>query len=289
MEKFVKMERRFNTDLAIEFDKNNTKFFCEEFIEENFDCCSVIRQSIINNQTGEKNRFITVYFDKKALFDKYVNRFIAETVVNELCDILTVLKSKDIKELSYLVVGLGNVELTADAIGPLAVRRIGVTRHMSCSDKILPAVSAIAPNVLSKTGIEAVDVIKSIADRIEADILIVIDSLAAKSCDRLGCTLQITNCGISPGSGIGNLRRSIDEKSIGCPVISIGLPTVVDSATLVLDTLEMAGIDDVSDDLLKVLKESKSFFVAPKESDEITKYASELIAESLNILFGVDS
>ena len=157
------------------------------------------------------------------------------------------------------------------------------------SDKSLPTVSAIAPSVLSKTGIESVDVIKSIVDRIGADIVIVIDSLAAKSCDRLGCTVQITDSGISPGSGIGNLRMAINEITVGCPIISIGLPTVVDSATLVLDTLELAGIEGVSDNLLKVLRKSKSFFVAPKECDKITECAANLLASSLNALFGLYS
>ena len=206
-----------------------------------------------------------------------------------------VCKRKCIKDCSVLVAGLGNAEIVVDAIGPISAKKLTVTRHIkfmseSCfTNKNMCSVSAIAPGVLSQTGIETVELIKGAAKSIHPDVVIAIDSLSARSVERLGTTIQISDNGISPGTGIGNMRKAINAENIGCPVIAIGVPTVVSSSTLVIDMLEAAGVSEISDELMSVLKENKKFFVTPKECDEITKSAAELISSALDMVFGMHS
>ena len=139
--------------------------------------------------------------------------------------------------------------------------------------------------MLCQTGIETVEIVNSIVKSINPDVVIAIDALAARRLDRLGTTIQITDNGIKPGTGIGNFRKAIKEENIGCPVISIGVPTVVSSSTLVVDMLEAAGVDAVGDELMMVLKNNKNFFVTPKDCDAIAVSSAELIAMALNKLF----
>lgn len=143
--------------------------------------------------------------------------------------------------------GLGNRYIASDAIGPLAVRDITVTRHIKELDPALfgslgsATVSAIAPGVIRQTGIEAVEIIRGAAENVSPGLIIAIDALAAKSIDRLAVTVQLSDTGIAPGSGIGNARKAIDRATLGIPVISVGVPTVVDSSTLIYDMLNLAG------------------------------------------------
>ena len=285
------MQRNYNSDLALENYKNETNhdYKSISYSENDLDYCKILKQVILNNHTNEKNSYVTISFDKITLLDEFTLNMISEVIAKEAYKIVSrFIKENKIQRTSFMLAGLGNPELTADAVGPLAVQYTNITRHLPISDDPFPNVSAIAPNVLSKTGIETVEILKAIADRINADIVIAIDSLAAKSCNRLGCTVQISDAGIMPGSGIGNERKAINYKTVGRPVISIGVPTVVDSATLVLDALEKGGISNISDTLISVLKSGKSFFVTPKESDNITRIASKLIAEGLNQMFGIN-
>ncbi len=193
-----------------------------------------------------------------------------------------------------LVVGLGNPDMTADAIGPLTVRRLHVTRHLKDYDKSLYAalgcceLSAIAPGVLGQTGMEAGALIQAAISHVHPDLLVVIDALAAQSCDRLATTLQFSDSGIAPGSGVGNHRMAIDRETMGCPVISMGIPTVVDSATLVYDALEKGGMNNrLSSELQKILENGKSFFVSPKDADEITNVSCRILSKAINQAFGV--
>ncbi|MBE6574125.1 MAG: GPR endopeptidase [Ruminococcaceae bacterium] len=194
---------------------------------------------------------------------------------------------------SILVVGLGNRSITSDALGPKAVDKLLVTRHLrSLAPELFESIShreisALCPGVVGQTGIETFELIRGATESVKPDLVIAIDALAARSVDRLASTVQISDSGIAPGSGIGNRRRSINKGSLGVPVLALGIPTVVDSATLVYDALERAGIVKIDDSLTKVLENSKSFFVSLKESDTAVEESAHLLSEALNTLFSL--
>ena len=144
---------------------------------------------------------------------------------------------------SVLVAGLGNAQMTPDAIGPKSTEHILVTRHLGETPvfSALAAVSVLTPGVLGRTGIESLDLVRGAVRAVQPDALIVIDALASRSLARLCTTVQLSDTGIVPGSGVGNHRCALDEKTVGVPVFAIGVPTVVDAATLTLDVLEDAG------------------------------------------------
>lgn len=206
--------------------------------------------------------------------------------------LVSITKKKINRSFSVLVVGLGNAEITPDAIGPLTVSKLTVTRHInSISNDMFNklgqcTVSAIAPGVLAQTGIETLEIIRGAVNSISPDAVIAVDALAARSCDRLGSTVQISNVGITPGSGIGNLRKAINQKNLGIPVIALGVPTVVDSSTLVYDALQKAGIESPPR-LREILDNERGFFVSPKEGDVISKSVSLLLSHSLDSAFCV--
>ncbi len=187
-------------------------------------------------------------------------------------------------EGTVLVVGVGNGDMTADALGPLTAGNIFVTRHideelqreMGFCQK-LRSVCAVSTSVLGKTGIESCEYIESLCRKIKPQWVITVDALAAGSVKRLGTTVQMSNTGISPGSGIGNARKRIDEKLLGVPVIAIGVPTVVDTLNLVK---EYSGLSDET--LEKSSEEFQPLIVAPKDIDVLVKNAAYLIALALN-------
>ncbi len=193
---------------------------------------------------------------------------------------------------SMLVAGLGNRFITADALGPLAVKGISVTRHIKTVSPALYdrigygcEISAIAPGVVGQTGIETLELIKGAAEKISPSLIIVIDALASRSVDRLAQTVQLSNSPIAPGSGIGNKRQVLSKETLGCPVIAIGAPTVVDSSTLVYDALGKAGIEDIDASLKEVLDNGKNFMVSLKDSDVAVSELARLIAHSINLAF----
>lgn len=193
--------------------------------------------------------------------------------------------------LSVFVAGLGNADLTPDAIGPQTVRRLTATRHLRQYEGELyravgcSALSAMSPGVLGQTGIETSELLRGAVNAIHPDVIIAIDALTARSCDRLCATVQLSDTGIEPGSGVGNHRRAITQRSMGVPVIALGVPTVVNSATLVWDALNEAEIDQTDPRLQKVLETGKSFFVSPKESDLICKSVAKLFARAIGLAF----
>ena len=211
-----------------------------------------------------------------------------------------------------LVVGLGNWNVTPDALGPSVVEKIYVTRHLKAMypDKIGPGfrdVCAIAPGVLGLTGIETGEIIIGIVQRIRPDIVIAIDALAARSLRRLNTTIQISDTGIYPGSGVGNKREGVTRENLGIPVIALGVPTVVDAATLtgdvldlliraaeseakipwdikvMLSALEKFSLEDKKQLIKEVLNpEVGVLMVTPKEVDRLLKDISDLLANGLN-------
>lgn len=211
---------------------------------------------------------------------------------------------------TVLVVGLGNWNVTPDALGPKVVSKLMVTRHLlqyvpEEVDQGVRAVCAISPGVLGITGIETGEIVRGIVDRIRPDCIIAIDALASRKLDRVNTTIQIADTGISPGSGVGNKRMDISRETLGVPVIAIGVPTVVDAATIANDT-----IDKVIDALIDKSPENNQFYsilknmdrdekyamiqqvldpytgnliVTPKETDEVVDRISKVIANGLNI------
>ena len=194
-----------------------------------------------------------------------------------------------------LAVGLGNVHLTADAIGPETVRRLTVTRHLRAYDEALFSalgcceLSALAPGVLAQTGMEAGELIRPAVELVRPDLLIAVDALAARSCERLASTVQLSDGGIAPGAGIGNRRMPITRETMGCPVLGVGVPTVVDSSTLVWDALERAGMTEgaLPRELRAVLENGRSFVVSTKDSDEVVELACRMLARAIDLAFGV--
>ncbi len=190
-----------------------------------------------------------------------------------------------------LICGLGNREITSDSVGPLAVRDITVTRHIKGSDaklfELLGAreISAIAPGVVGQTGIETLELVRGAVQNSGPALVVVIDALASRSTDRLAATIQLCDTGLSPGSGIGGLRKAINAETLGVPVIAIGVPTIVDSSTLICDAFEKAGLDDIPRELEQVLENGRSFFVSRGDSDLAVQALSSVIANAINTAF----
>ena len=173
-----------------------------------------------------------------------------------------------------LVVGLGNREVTADAIGPLTVDGLVVTRHYFQEEQMGAAVgkkyrkvSAFVPGVMAQTGMETMELIRGVVEEAKPDVVVAVDALAARSPKRLNTTIQLTDTGISPGAGVGNNRKELNETSLGCPVIAIGVPTVLDAVTIAKE--------EVSEDVA-------AFFVMPRNIDSSVQYVSELLAGGIN-------
>ncbi len=212
-----------------------------------------------------------------------------------------------------LVVGLGNREVTPDALGPDVVSNLHITRHMireygRMSGELAQAgeISAIVPGVMAQTGMETLEIVKGVVGETKPEVVVVIDALAARCTKRLNRTIQITDTGINPGSGVGNHRNAINRETLGIPVIAVGVPTVVDAATIVNDTMEelIAQMDSTADmqrlgGTLGTLNQAEkhqmirelispslnTMFVTPKDIDETVKYLSYTISEGLNLAF----
>lgn len=301
------------TDLAIEAHEMCSKEKAEEtdisgvkVLEEEEDGIFVTVIEITNKQ-GEKElgkpvgKYITIEAPKMKFSDDVGQRacnIIAEKI-RELCRI-----SEDTKTL---VVGLGNDMITPDALGPEVVSQLMVTNHIKTYmeellDENYSSVCAIVPGVLGTTGIETTDIIKGVADKINPHIVICVDALATRSVNRISTTIQISDTGISPGSGVENKREEISQKSIGCKVISIGVPTVVDAATIASDSIDAA--IEKSEELSEILNHTdrreivkkallgseKNMMVTPKDIDLVIKRAAKVVADGINLaLHNADS
>ena len=237
-------------------------------------------------------RYLTVECGRIDRLSASEGRALSHLLAGEIRGTVKRLTHKAIdSRLSVFVAGLGNADLTPDAIGPQTVRRLTATRHLRQYEGELyrmagcSALSALAPGVLGQTGIETSELLRGAVNATHPDVIIVIDALTARSCDRLCATVQLSDTGIEPGSGVGNHRRAITYKSMGVPVIALGVPTVVNSATLVWDALHKAGIEGEDPRLREVLEKGKSFFVSPKESDLICESIAQLFARAIGIAF----
>ena len=304
----------FRTDLALErrdiYQKINKLQQIEgiESTEEQINDNIKVSRVKITNQNGEKaigkpiGNYITIDVKKlKIATDEDIQKT-AETLTSELKKIIDIHTDK---KGEILVVGLGNIYVTPDALGPKVINEIDVTRHIK---KYLPQyldegtriVSAISPGVLGTTGIETVEILKGIVDNINPKLLIVIDALASRSIERISSTIQLSDTGIVPGAGVGNTRQEISQASLGIPVIAIGIPTVVELATLVSDGIDIF-IDRLQekaesneylnklqqDDKYEEVKEALNvgeynMIVTPKEIDDLIENMKDVVARGIN-------
>ncbi len=236
-----------------------------------------------------------------------------QTAYEEACRICAKELSKLVgepKDSTILVLGLGNRSITADALGPQTIDSVVATRHLieympEEIDQRLRRVCAVAPGVLGNTGIETGEIVKGICDKIRPGLIIAVDALCSRRMERVNNTIQLTDTGIVPGAGIGNRRMAIDKEHLGVPVIAIGVPTVVDAATIAGDTidriianlkanakenvplykmLEVIEEEDKYSIIKEVLKpDCTDFVVTPKEIDVAVEKISDIVANGINI------
>ena len=253
-------------------------------IEEDYDEKRDIRVTTvrIESENGAKamgkpiGTYITLEAPKLSDPDEDYHREVSETLAEYLKELLGTGQ-----ERSVLVVGLGNRDVTPDALGPEVVNNLRITRHVvreygraAFAKEKIHMVSGIVPGVMAQTGMETLEIVRGVAEETRPDVIVAIDALAARSSKRLNRTIQISDAGIHPGSGVGNHRHSLTKETTGVPVIAIGVPTVVDAATIVYDATR---------DRNAVLPGLNSMFVTPKDIDETIKRLSFTISEALNI------
>ena len=246
--------------------------------------------------------YITLEADALTEPDEGYHREVSVCIAKHLQSLLDECNDNTIPnhEKSILVVGLGNRDVTADALGPEVLDHLNITRHMlkqfgpaAYSGKRVPQISGLVPGVMGKTGMETAEIIRGVVNATTPDIVIVIDALAARSTKRLTRTIQITNTGIHPGSGVGNHRHSLTKESLGIPVIAIGIPTVVDAATIVNDAIERINtrhnnsVDFFSDDTKETLYDMHNMYVTTKDIDSTIKRLGFTLSEALNIAFDI--
>ncbi|WP_055071281.1 GPR endopeptidase [Clostridium massiliamazoniense] len=303
------------TDLAIErrdiYESENNKTITGVKVEEESSEDIKITTVHIENEEGERNmgkpigQYITIEMPELTQYDGAIMDQVAHILAGSLEKII------NLKEDSLtLVIGLGNIAVTPDALGPKVVKKLMITRHLKklipdeIDEEIRP-VCALAPGVLGTTGIETGEIIKSLVDKLNPDLVICIDALSSRSLKRVAKTIQISNTGIAPGAGVGNNRMEINEKAIGVPVVAIGVPTVVNAATVANDAMDL-----VLDEMIEEATEGKEFYtmlksmdrgkkgeliksllrpymgelmVTPKDVDEIIDFISKIVANGINL------
>ena len=276
--------------------------------EDISDKIKVTRVKILNEEAEQaigkkKGDYITIDINKINLLTDEEKQQASDTLAKELKKIIGA-KIENKEEI--LVVGLGNEEVTPDALGPNVVKNIEITRHIikylpQYIDENARPVSAIAPGVLGTTGIETVEVIQGVVEHTKPKLLIVIDALASRSIERISSSIQLSNTGIVPGAGVGNTRKELTEETLGIPVIALGIPTVVELATLVSDGIDIF-IDKLqqkaeSNEYLNNLKNNDKYeevkealnvgeynmIVTPKEIDDLIINMSEIVANGINM------
>ena len=259
-----------------------------------------ITKVVISSRNGAKamnkpmGNYITLEAPAMQEADEDYHREISEELAKQ---IRSILPGAD-EEQSILVVGLGNRDVTADALGPGVIDNLFVTRHIvreygkaAYNKERMNQVSGIVPGVMAATGMEAAEIVRGVVDQTKPDLIIVVDALAARSTKRLNRTIQITDTGIQPGSGVGNHRSALTQESLGVPVIAIGVPTVVDAATIVGDAVEKLAWEKEGQervlriDSIRTISELNNMYVTGKDIDEVIKRLSFTISEALNLAF----
>lgn len=239
--------------------------------------------------------YITVEAEQLAENDQGYQKKVGNVLAQKIKELV----SKKKQDVSLLIVGLGNREVTADALGPQVVDRLYITRHIfkeygEAAFEQQPArkISSMIPGVMAKTGMESAEMIKGVVNETKPDVIVAVDALASRSTKRLNKTIQITDTGIHPGSGVGNHRNALTEDTLGVPVIAIGVPTVVAASTIVVDAIEKMSKEtgaDTYDHFLeqntKTLGELQNMFVTGKDVDEVIERLADTLAFALNKAF----
>ncbi len=274
----------FRTDLALE----RREFFKTDLpgvgvVESENDECKKTFIEITNKKSAQKlgkgvGKYITLEM-REFSCDSAASSSRVKAVVESLRELLPY------GDGTVLVAGVGNASMTSDALGPKTASKIFATRHIGGTlqksagfSKPLRSVASVSTGVLGQTGLESSEYIKCICGAVKPCCVITIDALAAGSVKRLGKTIQMSNTGIAPGSGIGNARKRIDESYLGVPVIAVGIPTVVDAVSLACEICE-GSAEDISGE---ALEEANGLVVAPKDVDLLVENAAYLLALSLN-------
>ena len=295
---------RVRTDLALE-----AREYIEDDVAENLHGVQIfetydeknevrVTKVLIETKNGSKimgkpiGTYITLEAPAMIEPDERYHKEISAALAEQLREIIPGLS----QEQSVLVIGLGNRDVTPDALGPNVVDNLIITRHMvkeygkaAFNNEEIHVVSGIVPGVMAKTGMEAAEITQGIIDQTKPDIVIVIDALAARSTRRLNRTIQITDTGIHPGSGVGNHRNALTEENLGVPVIAIGVPTVVDAATIVGDAVDKALKGKVNDhieireEMLNSLGELRNMYVTGKDVDFEIKQISHIVCDAINL------
>ena len=310
---------QIRTDLALETQEKMQEEkvelkgvrFKEETIHKNLTVSTVVIETENGAKAMEKPKgtYITIEARDMDEEDESYHREISEQLAKVIKQLIGTKK----EDLSVLVVGLGNRAVTPDALGPRVVDNLYITRHIireygnyAFGRKHVNRISSIVPGVMAQTGMETMEIVNGVVKETRPDVVIAIDALAARNTKRLNRTIQVTDTGINPGSGVGNHRHALNEKSIGVPVVAIGIPTVVDAATIVNDTMYNLIMAMNQDRDLKTIGHSlgnlneaekyelirellspnlNTMFVTPKDIDESVKRLSYTISEALNIAF----
>ncbi len=310
---------QIRTDLALEtqekMQEDNVELkgvrFAEERIHKNLTVSTVVIETENGAKTmgKPKGTYITIEAGNMDEEDVDYHREVSVQLAKVLRQLLPTKK----EDVSVLVVGLGNRAVTPDALGPRVVDNLYITRHIvneygkyAFGRDHVNRVSSLVPGVMAQTGMETMEIISGVVKETNPDFVIAIDALAARNTRRLNRTIQVTDTGINPGSGVGNHRHGLNEKSLGVPVIAIGIPTVVDAATIVNDTMfNLISAMNQSKELqtlgnsLECLNDMEKYelirellspnlntmFVTPKDIDESVKRLSFTVSEGLNIAF----
>ena len=314
------MKQGIRTDLAVEIRESMEQEGeipgVEWQMEDDAKSGARISKVVIKNKAGQRvmqkpaGTYITIETGELTVCEDEQREKIANAVAKYLLELATQQQRKreqkpqkqqatERQQNGVLVVGLGNRDITPDALGPWVVGQLPTTRHLhrvfpELLDEENPGVplAAIAPGVMGQSGMEAVEVIKGVVREIKPDVVVIIDALAARSTERLNRTVQMTDSGISPGAGVGNFRSEISKKVLGVPVIAVGVPTVIDAATIVGDRMERAlqknGLTDAEiEQFLQMLSEEEDrFFVTPKDVDEAVRRIADVIAQGIDRAFG---
>ncbi len=318
------MKEQIRCDLALE-----AKELYSESVEQEPDMSGIsvreyseqdiikVTRVIIHNSKGEESLgkpigdYITIEMPSRFYGEQKIYEEMCRVCAKELKTLTDKFLSGD--DDVVLVVGLGNQNITADALGPKVISSLMITRHLKeyVPDEIqkgVRSVCGIVPGVLGLTGIETGEIIQGVTDRIKPKLVIAIDALCSRKMERVNTTIQIADTGITPGEGVGNKRKGLNRDTLGVPVIAIGVPTVVDAATIAGDTLDMlvdaAGgdskikdkptakilkiIGDMADEKYDLIREVirpefGSFIVAPKDVDTIIDDISSVVANGINI------
>ena len=306
------------TDLAIEV----TEMLSKETETDEIDGVEILTEKYenddiyvswvkIKNEKGAKNigkpigNYVTIESEAMKENDALTHEKITQIFSQNLIKLCNLNKNSTI-----LIVGLGNWNVTPDALGPKVVSKTLVTRHIKETlpkeiNENLRPVSTISPGVMGITGIETAEIVKGVVEKLNPDIVIAIDALAARKTSRINATIQMSDTGVAPGGGMGNNRKILNKETLGVPVIAIGVPTVVDAGTLVNDTIDL-----MIDNLINEIKEGHQFyemlknlnkeeklnlinnilnpytgnlFVTPKEVDAVIERLSKIIANAINI------